>query len=168
MTDLDFTSAHQLNAVLGWLELGNIREARAELNRISATVQERADLLEVRWMLDAREEDWPAALTTAERLLALAPENAAAWLHRAYATRRVPNGGVARAAEILRPAVQKFPSEATIPYNLACYACVQGELDEARTWLQEAVKRGGVKKIRRMAISDTDLERLWPEIRQLK
>jgi hypothetical protein len=28
MTELDFKSAHQLNAVLGWLELCNIKEAR--------------------------------------------------------------------------------------------------------------------------------------------
>jgi len=168
MTDLDFKSAHQLNAVLGWLELGNAAEARAELNRISADIQERADLLEVRWMLDAREGDWTEALKTAERMVAIAPEAAACWLHRAYATRRVPEGGVAKAAEILLPSVERFPEEPTIPYNLACYACVQGNLDEARTWLKEAVRRGGVKKIRKMGINDTDLEALWPEIRQLK
>ena len=100
MTDLDFTSAHQLNAVLGWLELGNVAEARAELNRISAAVQERADLLEVRWILDAREEDWPAALKTAERLVKIAPANASGWLHRAYATRRVSKDGVQKAEAV--------------------------------------------------------------------
>ena len=68
MTDLDFKSAHQLNAVMGWLELGNVKEAREELDRIGPDVQERPDLLEVRWILDARQEDWPAALKTAERL----------------------------------------------------------------------------------------------------
>jgi Flp pilus assembly protein TadD len=168
MTDLDFTSAHQLNAVLGWLELGNVAEARAELNRISAAVQERADLLEVRWILDAREEDWPAALKTAERLVTIAPENASGWLHRAYATRRVSNDGLQKAEEILKPAAEKFPQEPTIPYNLACYACVQGRLEDARKWLKEAVKRGGRKKIQTMALSDSDLEALWGEIKRLK
>lgn len=168
MTDLDFTSAHQLNAVLGWLELGNVAEARVELDRIGAEVQERPDLLEVRWILDARQEDWPAALKTAERLLRVAPENSVGWLHRAYAMRRVPEGSVEKSAELLLPAAEKFPEEPTIPYNLACYACVQGNLDEARQWLREAVKRGGAKKIRAMGTRDEDLEPLWPEIKKLK
>jgi Flp pilus assembly protein TadD len=168
MTDLDFTSAHQLNAVLGWLELGNIAEARAELNRISEAVQERADLLEVRWILDARQEDWPAALKTAERLVQTAPGNSSGWLHRAYATRRVTEGGVEKAEEVLKPAADKFPEEPTIPYNLACYACVQGRMDEAMSWLKEAIKRGGAKKIHKMALNDSDLEPLWGEIKKLK
>ena len=168
MTDLDFTSAHQLNAVLGWLELGNFREAREELNRMGPKEQERADLLEVRWVLDARQEDWPAALQTAERLLRVAPENSAGWLHRAYAMRRTPEGTLEKATAVLRPAVDKFPEEPTIPYNLACYACVLGNLDEARRWLQEAIKRGGAKKIRKMALQDSDLEVLWAEVRKMK
>lgn len=168
MTDLDYTSAHQLNAVLGWLELGNVQEARAELNRMGEKEQGRADLLEVRWILDARQEDWPEALKTAERLLEVAPDNSAGWLHRAYAIRRVPKGSVERAAEGLRPAAEKFPEEPTIPYNLACYECVLGNMDEARRWLQEAVRRGGAKKIKAMASRDEDLEPLWPEIRKLK
>ena len=168
MTDLDFTSAHQLNAVLGWLELGNLQEARIELNRLGVEVQGRPDLLEVRWILDARQEDWSEALKTAERLVEASPENSAGWLHRAYAVRRVPEGGLEKAAALLKPAAEKFPKEPTIAYNLACYACQLGNLDEARTWLQEAVKRGSAKKIRTMGLSDSDLEPLWPEIRKLK
>ncbi|HVK59562.1 MAG TPA: tetratricopeptide repeat protein [Candidatus Kapabacteria bacterium] len=168
MTDLDFKSAHQLNAVLGWLELGNVTEAREELNRIGAEVQERPDLLEVRWILDARQEDWPAALCTAERLVKVAPDNSSGWLHRAYAIRRVPEGSVEKAAQVLRPAMDKFPTEPTIPYNLACYECVLGNLDGARTWLDEAARRGSRKKIRTMALRDEDLEPLWPEIRKWK
>jgi Flp pilus assembly protein TadD len=130
--------------------------------------QERPDLLEVRWILDARQEDWPEALKTAERLVQLAPENSAGWLHRAYAMRRVPGGSVEKAAEVLRPGVEKFPEEPTIPYNLACYECVLGNLEEARNWLNVAVERGSVKKIRAMALRDEDLEPLWPEIKKLK
>jgi Flp pilus assembly protein TadD len=168
MTDLDFKSAHQLNAVLGWLELGNVKEAREELNSMGEQEQSRADLLEVRWILDARQEDWPAALHTAERLLQVAPENSAGWLHRAYALRRVPEGSIEMAAEALRPAFDQFPEEPTIAYNLACYACVLGKLDEARKWLKEAIRRGVPKKIREMAMSDSDLEPLWPEVKKLK
>jgi Flp pilus assembly protein TadD len=168
MTDLDYKSAHQLNAVLGWLELGNVTEARAELDRIGAEVQERPDLLEVRWILDARQEDWRAALKTAERLQRVAPENSAGWLHLAYAMRRVPEGSVQKSAEVLRPVAEKFPEEPTIPYNLACYECVQGNHEEAIRWLKEAIRRGSVKKIRKMALQDEDLKPLWAEVKKLK
>jgi hypothetical protein len=82
--------------------------------------------------------------------------------------RRVPEGSLEKSAEVLRPAVEKFPEEPTIPYNLACYECMLGNLDEARRWLQEAIKRGGLKKIRTMALRDADLEAMWPEIKKLK
>src|SRR5687767_6497499 len=126
MIDLDHKTAHQLNAVLGWLELGNVQEARAELDSVDTGMQDLPELLEVRWILDARQEDWPAALKTAERFVHVAPDKPSGWLHRAYALRRVPEGSVQKAGEVLRTVVDKFPEEATIPYNLACYDCVLG------------------------------------------
>jgi Tfp pilus assembly protein PilF len=158
---------HQLNAVLGWLELGDISEARRELQGIPEPLQSRSEVLEIRWILNAHKGDWEDALAAAETLVQVAPEKAVGWLHRAYAVRRVPNGGVAKAAEALRPAVEKFPEEATIPYNMACYACQMHEDEQARQWLAEAVRRGDIKKIKKMALSDSDLEPLWPEIRKL-
>ncbi|HEX7861687.1 MAG TPA: tetratricopeptide repeat protein [Verrucomicrobiae bacterium] len=168
MIDLDHKSAHQLNAVLGWLELGNVQEARAELDGVDPAMQDVPELLEVRWILDARQEDWIAALKTAERFVRAAPDQPSGWLHRAYALRRVPEGSVEKSAEVLRPVIDKFPKEPTIPYNLACYDCVLGRLDAARLWLDEAARRGGRRKIRAMALGDADLEPLWPEIRKWK
>jgi Flp pilus assembly protein TadD len=166
MTELDFTLAHKLNAVLGWLELGSVREARAELDSIPAEYSKRPEFLEIRWLLQAREKAWDEALHTAEQLLEVSPDNVVSWLHRSYAMRRASSGGVEKAAVALRPAVEKFPKEATIPYNLACYACQMGKLDEARAWLSEARKRGGKRKVHMMALNDSDLEPLWPEIKK--
>lgn len=167
MTDSDFALAHRLNSILGWLELGNIREARLELLDMPAELKDRMEVLEIRWVLDSQSQDWEAALDSAERLLEVAPEKATGWLHRAYALRRVPEGGLNKAAEALLPALTKFPKEPTVPYNLACYACQLGNVDEARQWLAEAVKRGGAKKIKAMALEDSDLEPLWGEIGQI-
>jgi tetratricopeptide (TPR) repeat protein len=167
VTDTEFSLMHQLNAVLGWLELGDVAEAREELQRIPEPLRSRSEVLEIRWILDAHKGDWEDALEAAEALVEAAPEKAVGWLHRAYAVRRVPNGGLEKAAEALRPAVDKFPEEATIPYNLACYACQMQQSEQAREWLAEAVRRGGAKKIKKMALSDADLEPLWPEIKKL-
>ena len=43
-----------------------------------------------------------------------------------------------------------------------------GEEEEAMDWLREAVRRGGIRKIRAMALGDDDLEPLWAKIRKLK
>jgi tetratricopeptide (TPR) repeat protein len=165
MTDSDFVLMHRLNAILGWVELGNIEEAKEELRSIPSELQQRMEVLEIRWIIGAQEGDWDEALRAAEGLVKHAPDKASGWLHRAYAMRRAASGGIPQAAEALLPAVEKFPREATIPYNLACYACQMAELEEARRWLAEAVKRGGLKKIKGMALRDPDLEPLWKEIR---
>jgi Flp pilus assembly protein TadD len=165
MSDLDYKLAHGLNAVLGWLELGNTREARLELDALPSSYADRTEVMDLRWLLHARESDWDGALAVAERLVALHPEDSSGWLHRAYAIRRVPAGGLTQATELLRPAFEKFPSEPTIPFNLACYACQLGELEDARRWLREAFKRGDEAVIKGMALADRDLETLWAEIR---
>jgi Flp pilus assembly protein TadD len=54
----------------------------------------------------------------------------------AYATRRCQSLDAAEA--ILRAARPRFPEEAILPYNLACYAAQLGRLAEARHLLAEA------------------------------
>ena len=56
-------------------------------------------------------------------LIAAAPDRAVGWLHHAYALRRATGGGLLAAFNALSPVADKFPDEATIPYNLACYTC---------------------------------------------
>jgi len=40
------------------------------------------------------------------------------------------------------------------------------QLDEARRWFQRAIKVGGEKEMRLMALADDDLKPLWPEIKK--
>lgn len=161
---LEPPDTHCLSAALGWLELGNLAEARAELEQIGAGNRQHPDVLEVRWLICAEQKDWPAALAVARTILATAPQRSSGWLHQAYALRRVPDGGVEKAWEALRPAVEKFRREAIIPYNLACYACQMDRLPEARQWLARAMAVGDQEKITRMALADADLKPLWKEI----
>jgi len=158
---------HQLNAVLGWLGLGNLVEAKAELAGIDPSRKDHPDVLEVRWLVCAEEKSWEEGLKMAQALLAAAPDRASGWLHQAYALRRVPGGGVQAAWKALLPAFDKFPKESTISYNLSCYACQLGQLDAARVWFKRALVIGGRDHIKRMALADSDLEELWEEIKQL-
>jgi tetratricopeptide (TPR) repeat protein len=166
MRKLDHSDFHHLSSAIGWLELGNPFEAKTELGHISDGNQDHPEVLEARWMITAEQRDWEEALTVARRLMKAAPERPTGWLHQAYALRRVPEGGLEKAREALLPVVQLFPDEPTILYNLSCYDCQLGELDQARGWLQQAVKLAGIETIKRMALADPDLKPIWPQIRK--
>jgi len=167
MHKLEPPDTHYFLAAIGWLELGNVAEARAELAQISAALQEHPDVLELRWSIAAEQKRWEEGLQLAQTLLRRAPKRSSGWLHQAYALRRVPDGGVQKAWEALLPAFDKFPKEPTIPFNLSCYACQMGQLEAARDWLKHAVAISGKEKIKAMALKDSDLAPLWDEIRQL-
>jgi len=167
MQSLGPPDTHFLSAAAGWCELGSIAEAKVELERIAPVLRHHPDVLEVRWRIHAQEKNWEEGLAAAEKLVEVAPQRSAGWLHRAYALRRAQRGGLQAAWDVLLPAVEKFPKEPIIPYNLSCYACQLGRLDQARQWLQRAVKVAGKEKIKFMALNDDDLAPLWEEIKKL-
>ncbi len=115
MQPLEPPETHYLSAAIGWLELGNLAEARAELAQIEPAGQSHPDVLEVHWALCGEEKNWTEGLEVATELVRVAPERASGWLHRAYALRRVPEGGLRQAREALLPAFQQFAEESTIP-----------------------------------------------------
>ena len=165
--NLEISDFHRLNAALGWLGLGLTAEVRAELDAIPSGRQSHPAVLEARWLLCAHDKNWREGLAIAERQLEVIPGLTAGWLHRAYALRRVPGGGLARAWDALLPAAEKFPGEAVIAYNLSCYACQLKKLEVSRQWFQRAVKIGGKGVIKKMALEDDDLKPLWAEIETL-
>ena len=167
MQKLEPSDIHCLSAAIGWLELGNTAEAKAELAQVDSAKEEHPDVLKVRWLLVAQEKRWEEALQIARALVQAAPEDPSGWLHQAYALRRVPDGSVKKAWDALLPAFDKFPKEPTISYNLSCYACQMQQLDAARVWFKRAAVIGGKEKIKQMALDDPDLEALWGEIRGL-
>jgi tetratricopeptide (TPR) repeat protein len=167
MQQLEPPDTHYLSAAVGWSELGNYVEAEEDLNRVSAMQQCHPDVLEVRWLILAQTGRWEAALEAARTLLKMAPNRSSGWLHQAYALRRAAKDGLRLAWDALLPAFKRFPREATIPYNLSCYACQMDQIDEARSWLQRAMVLGDRSEIKQMALSDPDLKPLWAEIRDL-
>jgi len=56
-------------------------------------------------------------------------------------------------------AQQRFPEEATIPFNLGCYAAQLGRLDEAREKLAKAIKMEPAFK--KAILEDEDLKAIW-------
>ena len=159
--------AHHFNAAVGWLELGNLVEARSELDLISPENLRHPLVLELRWSLNAEEEKWDEALAVAREVIAALPDDVTGWLHCAYAMRRAKSGGLDKALAFLEPVAQQFPDEPVVAFNLACYACQLNQLDDSRRWLKRACEIGGEKEMCLMALADEDLKPLWAEMAKL-
>lgn len=155
-----------MNAAMGWLELGNATEALNELNQISSGLANHPDVLEVKWQICARLEHWEPALPIAQSICEAAPDRPQGWLHQAVSLYRLKK--TEEAWKLLLPMAEKFPNSWVIAYDLACYACQLGKLDEGRKWLRKAFKLGEPKEVKEVALADPDLELLWPEIEQAK
>jgi tetratricopeptide (TPR) repeat protein len=164
--DIQPPDLHHLRAALGWLELGNPAEAGEELARISPGNLEHPDVLELRWAVCAESRSWTAAADVGDRLVAVAPDRVSGWVHRAFAERRRRGGGLTKAEALLLPALQRFPEDSLVPYNLACYAAQLGRLDDAWSLLQRALSlEKDPQVIRQRALADSDLEPLWPRLK---
>lgn len=168
MDPIDPTDTRRLSAAEGWLELGNAFEARAEWDALSPVAQEQPAALDLRWQILARIGDWTEAAQVAERLVLRAPDLSAGWLHRSYAVRRAPHGGLQQAWNVLLPAAQKFPKDETVAYNLACYATQLGRPEDGWSWFLKALDiTQDSSRLRAMALRDGDLRPLWDQIRDL-
>lgn len=155
ISPLQLPEAFYVQAAIGWLDLGNISEARAELGQLSPAHREHPDALEVWWKVFAEAADWTSALAMAEKLVILAPARVSGWVDRSYALHELAR--TKEAYELLSPLVEKFREHFVIPYNLACYQCRMGNNEAALRWLRCAVEAADVKTIRNMATQDPDL-----------
>lgn len=165
MRDLEPPDSHFLNAARGWLGLGLPNEAGAELERISPDARHHPAVLTVDWERLAHLRDWNAALSVADRLLAIDNSLPAGWINRSYALHELRRTREARTA--LLAALPRFPSVGVIPYNLACYACHLGDLPEARNWLRQAMAIEGREVILERARVDSDLDPIRHELSRL-
>jgi tetratricopeptide (TPR) repeat protein len=162
---MELSDQRHLEAAQGWLGLGNWREANEELEHISPRMRAHPDVLDIRWSVYAAARKWDVALDIAATLVRSVPERLEGWTHRSFCLHELKRTKEAR--EHLLPAVNKFPDEYVIRYNLACYACQLGDLKEAFQWLEKAIDIASKDDIRQMALDDPDLEPLWNEIGEI-
>ena len=113
-----------------------------------------------RWRSMTRGKDIsPGALAKlgAKRLAEFQPNDIQWTISLAYATRRADS--LQAAKEILSNAESKFPKDAIIKYNLACYDCQLENLESAKHYLKQTFKIDS--KWRLQALEDEDLKPLW-------
>jgi tetratricopeptide (TPR) repeat protein len=137
----------------GYLGLGMVAEAVAELEHLAAPERDALEVLALRVAVLQKRQDWPALAAAAGEFVRRAPEEAAAWVTWAYGTRRADS--LAAAEKILVEAEQRHPKEPTIQFNLGCYACQRGDFVEARRRVDRAIALD--RKFADAAATDPDL-----------
>lgn len=149
-----------LRAAQGWLELGSHLDANAELENIAPELRAHPAVLELRWQIYAKEKKWDACRDIAEAITRLSPDEPIGWLHLAYAARRATGGDEQAAFDALFPVAEQFPEVWEIPYNLACYSSMLGNLEAAQSWFKKAMAIEK-KAVQSLAIDEPDLKPLW-------
>jgi Tfp pilus assembly protein PilF len=137
----------------GYLELGMVAEAAGEIERIPAQEIDGLEVISVRLALLQEQKDWPAASQLAALFVRRSPKEPAGWITWAYATRRAES--LDAAEKILLEAERRHPNEATIQFNLGCYACQRGDLVAARQRVDRAIALNA--KFSAAAETDPDL-----------
>jgi predicted Zn-dependent protease len=146
-----------LEATRGYLTLDLLEDAWIELDSIPPELRAHEAVIELRIQILLKFERWKFARVLAESQAKRLPENPAWWLHWAYALRR--ERSIIDARGVLWEAAQRHPACALIQYNLACYAAVLGETDEAKVLLAKAILLDD--GLRAIAIDDPDLELMF-------
>jgi len=165
MQNLPHPHNKHLEASEGWLGLGNWQEAEAELAHIAPRFRTHPFVLEMRYKIYEKSGQWDRAVAVAENLRSTLPDNQWGHFYLAYSLHELKR--TQAAYDILLPAVEQFPEHYLMRYNLACYACQLGKLEEAMTWLAKAIELSDNKEIRSMALTDPDLKPLWPKIKKV-
>ena len=144
----------------GWLLLENHAAADRALRLIPAAFRARAEVVQFRAQLHLSAGRWARAVPLLRKLVKQEPDEPQYWVSLAFATRRAQS--IAKAEEILIEASRRFPQEAVIWFNLACYAAQQGDITSARGLLRAAVNRDVA--YRELARTDPDLAPFWTAV----
>jgi len=162
MKPLDPPDSFHVLAASGWVDLGNSAEAQLELEKVAPEWQKHPVVLQTKWLVYADQKQWEQAMRAAIELVETEPNEPLGWVHQSYALHELRRTSEAR-DQLLR-VIDRFPGNATMRYNLACYECQLGNLDQARTWLEQAYRAGERAEMQAMALKDVDLKPLWEEI----
>ena len=146
-----------LHAAMGYLELGMIAEADGELESLPPEDRDRSSVLALRVEIYRTAKKWSLMEVVARELWKRHPDEPDYWTNLAWAVRR--SDSMVAARDILLEAVERFPGDAMTHFNLGCYACQLGDIEQAKTRVGRAIELDA--KFKLLALDDADLEPLW-------
>lgn len=141
----------------GYLGLGMLRQAAAEVRAISVKDRKLPAVLAAKADLYLESKDWARLIATGSELAKRHPGTPQGWIHWAYALREL--GRIKEALEVLLAAEPLHPKVGVIHFNLACYHCLLGDMRSAKRRLERACRLKPDWK--KTALEDPDLQTLW-------
>lgn len=153
MDDLSPEAKHALMEAAGFRELNMAEDSATSLSRVPANESHHPAVLLAWCETEAAREDWQATCCRARLLTSAAPTLAAGWFWLGYALRRADSPAAAWRA--LQPVAGGLTGEPIVDYNFACYACLDGHIEEAKASLNRLFAED--PKWRDCALRDEDL-----------
>lgn len=145
-----------LLAAQGYCELRMYEEALAELSSLPAEVHHHPVTVEMRLVTLMQAKRWPEALESGRELCTLVPNATSPFIHTAFCLHEM--GQTMDARDVLLQGPEALRQEANYYYNLACYECVLGHVEEARQLLEKSITMDA--RYREFAKTDEDLRGL--------
>jgi len=104
--------------------------------------------------IDLRVDDHPEPIKELQRLLGLK----LAWARLSEAAKWRQKGNLHKAVEVLEQALQRYPNQAVLLYDLACYLALMGRKEEALAKLERALQLD--PSLKALAKKDDDFQSL--------
>ena len=153
-------SDRALLAAQGYMELGMVDEALAEISSLTSCQMRDAVIVELRLHILMQGEQWDEALATAEELLRITPDAVPAFIHGAFALHEL--GRTSEARDLLLKGPPVLLKDPTFHYNIACYEAVLGNRESALRSLSKSFALD--ETFRDLARRDPDLEAIREEL----
>lgn len=158
-SELQNPDKHYVSSAQGWLHLGNIEEAEAELARVGYWSRLHPEVLMVRWKVVARQNQWERSLDVARTMIRSSPDRPSGYVCMAYSLCHLERDEEAKTK--LVEAHEKFPKITGITYFLARLNTKLGYMKEASEWLDKWNKLIESPEQRQTARKDPKLKSLW-------
>lgn len=158
------STPRRLEYIQGYLTLGMVREAAAELALIANEDRSSDAVLEMSIDVYAAQQCWELGVTAARDYAQRFPDEPKGWISWAFALRRWKT--IAEAEQVLLEGEKHIGQTcALLHYNLACYRCQLG--DSAGAMARLATAFALEPQWKAAALTDPDLAPLRNEITQL-
>jgi hypothetical protein len=166
MSDADpISTRRRLEYALGYLALGMIDAAANELEAVGFVDRFAPEVMEVRLQLHTAAGHWDVVANYARVLIQKNHRHVQAWVSLGCAIRRIKDVAAARDTLLEAQQILGF-DHAIIHFNLACYHCLVGQIDEAKDRLADACRlEVGFKSA---ALDDPDLKAMWKAIESMQ
>lgn len=151
------STRRRLEYASGYLGLGLLKDAAEELALIRDDESRSVEALQLWVQLHHQAKQWEPLVKVAEALAGIGPKEEQGWISWAFALRELDR--LEEAQEVLlRAEPIHGKTSAVLHYNLACYACLLGDLIETQRRLDTAFKLDAEFQVE--ALDDPDLEAL--------